>query len=46
MIKIILTTFIVITLTACASIKDKMPKREACTGNETNKTLADVLCKK
>jgi|TARA_B100001079_G_scaffold244029_1_gene231024 hypothetical protein len=46
MIRIILTTFIFITLTSCASIKEKMPERKACTGNETNKTLSDVFCKK
>tara|TARA_B100000787_G_C15929859_1_gene180276 strand:- start:147 stop:287 length:141 start_codon:yes stop_codon:yes gene_type:complete len=46
MIKILLTTFIVFTLTACASIKERMPERQACTGNETNKTLSEVLCKK
>jgi hypothetical protein len=46
MIKSIITTFIFIILTSCASIKDKIPERKACTGDETNKTLADVLCKK
>ena len=46
MIKKILIILIAITFTSCASIKDKMPKRKACTGDETNKTLADVLCKK
>ena len=46
MIKSIITIFIFITLTSCASIKEKMPERKACTGNETNKTLAEVLCKK
>jgi hypothetical protein len=37
---------ITVTLTSCASIKDKMPERPACSGNETNKTLAEVFCKK
>ena len=46
MIKSIITAFIIITLTSCSTIKDKMPERKACTGNETNKTLAEVLCKK
>ena len=46
MIKIILTFFMVITLTACSSIKEKIPKRQACTGSENNKTLAEVFCKK
>ena len=46
MIKKILIIFITITLTSCASIKEKMPERKACTGNETNTTLADMLCKK
>ena len=46
MLKRILIIFIAVTLTACASIKEKMPQRKACTGDENNKTLADVLCKK
>ena len=44
MIKKILLVFVAITLTSCASIKDKMPKQKACTGDNT--TLADVFCKK
>ena len=46
MIKKILTIFIAITLTSCATISEKMPKLDgkACTGE--NKTLADVICKK
>jgi len=44
--KKILIILITITLTSCASLKDKMPERQACTGNESNKTLAEVLCKK
>ena len=46
MIKKILIVFATITLASCASLKDKMPERQACTGNETNKTVAEVLCKK
>ena len=46
MIKIILILFIYINLTSCASIKEKMPERQACTGDETNKTLTEVFCKK
>ena len=32
------------TLTSCATISDNMPKRKACTGEETNKTLAEAMC--
>ena len=46
MIKKLLIIFMTIAFTSCASIKDKMPKRQACTGDETNKTLAEALCKK
>jgi starvation-inducible outer membrane lipoprotein len=46
MIKKLLIIFVAITLTSCATISDKMPKRQACTGEETNKTLAEALCKK
>ena len=46
MIKKIFLTLIIITLTSCASIKDKMPERQACTGDETGKTLTEVFCKK
>ena len=46
MIKKLLIIIIAVTLTACANIKDKIPKRQACTGDETNKTLAEALCKK
>ena len=35
-----------LSFTACAGVKDKMPKRSACTGDETGKTLAEVFCKK
>ena len=46
MIKKILTIFTIITLTSCSSIKDKIPERQACTGDETGKTIAEMLCKK
>jgi|TARA_B110001454_G_C12490696_1_gene338342 starvation-inducible outer membrane lipoprotein len=45
MIKKITILFILLGLTACASVKEKIKiERKACTGE--NKTLADVLCKK
>jgi len=44
MFKKIIIFVTLITLTSCASLK--MPERKACSGNETNKTLAEVLCKK
>ena len=31
-------------LVGCATIGDKIPKRKACTGE--NSTLADLVCKK
>ena len=46
MIRIILTFLVCVTVASCASIKEKMPERQACTGNETNKTLVEVFCKK
>ena len=46
MIQKILLMFVAITLTSCASIKDKMPERQACTGDETNQTLSEMFCKK
>ena len=46
MIKKILIILICITFTGCATIGEKIPKRQACTGDETNKTIAEVLCKK
>ena len=46
MIKKILIILTALTLTSCTTLKDKMPERQACTGNETNKTLAEILCKK
>ena len=44
MIKNITTVLLIVILTGCATIKDKMPKRKACTGE--NNTLADLICKK
>ena len=44
MIKKISAFFLVLILVSCANIKDKMPKRKACTGE--NNTLADLICKK
>ena len=46
MIKKILIMITALTLTSCTTLKDKMPERQACTGNETNKTLTEVFCKK
>ena len=46
MIKKILLVLTAVTLTSCANLKDKIPERQACTGNETNKTLTEVFCKK
>ena len=42
---LLLTIFI---LSACAEKFDtkKLDLRKDCTGNETNKTLSDVFCKK
>jgi cell division protein FtsL len=45
MIKKILMLFIAIILTSCATIKEKIRERKACT-DEKAKTLAYVLCKK
>ena len=44
MIKLISSILLVIILTSCASVKDKLPKRKTCTGE--NNTLADLVCKK
>ena len=44
MIKKISSIFLIIILTSCATIKDKIPKRKACTGE--NNTLTDLICKK
>tara|TARA_B100000767_G_C19332306_1_gene356195 strand:+ start:85 stop:237 length:153 start_codon:yes stop_codon:yes gene_type:complete len=43
--KKILTMCIALTLTACASIKDKLPEREACVDG-AKKTISQVFCKK
>ena len=47
MIKKLLLIIITLTLTSCASIKEKMPnlERKACTDEEA-KTLTDLICKK
>ena len=44
MIKKITSILIILVLASCATIKDKMPKRKACIGED--KTLADLICKK
>jgi|TARA_B110000014_G_C19795007_1_gene413037 hypothetical protein len=46
MIKKIISLVLLVGLSACASVKDKVPKleRKNCTGQMT--TLADVFCKK
>ena len=44
MIKKISSILLILVLASCANIKDKMPKRKACTGE--NNTLADLICKK
>ena len=38
----------ILSLSACAGKFDtkKLDLRKDCTGNETNKTLSDVFCKK
>jgi len=42
--KISTTLLLIVVLTGCATIKDKMPQRKACTGEKS--TLADIICKK
>ena len=44
--KFIITLLLSFTLVSCANVKDKMPTLKECDGTETNKTLADLLCKK
>ncbi len=44
MIKKFIYIFCLLLLANCASVKDKMPKRKACTGESD--TLADIFCKK
>ena len=46
MIKKLLIILTTITLASCASIKNKMPERQACMGDEANKTLTEMFCKK
>tara|TARA_B100000767_G_scaffold246816_1_gene246663 strand:+ start:344 stop:490 length:147 start_codon:yes stop_codon:yes gene_type:complete len=47
MIKKLLLILVTLSLTSCATIKEKMPnvERKACT-DEKAKTLADLVCKK
>jgi len=42
-ITILLLSF---TLVSCANVTEKMPTLKECDGTETNKTLAEILCKK
>ena len=42
--KFVSSILMIILLSGCATIKDKLPKRKACTGE--NKTISDILCKK
>ena len=42
--KILIILVFSFALASCASVKDKIPKLKKCDGS--NKTLADVLCKK
>ena len=44
MIKKIASILMIFVITSCSTIKEKIPKRKACTGE--NKTLADLICKK
>ena len=44
MIKKIASILMILVITSCSTIKEKIPKRKACTGE--NKTLADLICKK
>ena len=44
MIKKISSILLILVLASCANIKDKMPKRKACTGEKN--TVADLICKK
>ena len=44
MIKKISSILLIILLTGCTTLQEKMPKRKACTG-EYN-TLTDLICKK
>ena len=42
--KILIILAFSFTLASCATVKDKIPKLKSCDGS--NKTVADVLCKK
>ena len=44
MIKKISTILLILVISGCAGLKDKMPTRKACTSEKD--TLADVFCKK
>ncbi len=44
MIKKISSILLILIFTGCATIKDKIPSRKACTGEKN--TLADIFCKK
>ena len=43
---IIIILVLTFTLASCAAVKEKIPTLKDCDGTETNKTLADLLCKK
>ncbi len=45
MYKKISAFILILILASCSTIKDKMPKRKACV-DDSNKTLADLICKK
>jgi hypothetical protein len=40
----IITIFLILIITSCATVKDKMPKRKSCTGEKN--TVSDLICKK
>ncbi len=44
MIKLISSILLIIFLSGCSTIKEKMPKRKVCT--DQNNTIADLICKK
>ena len=43
---IIIILVLSFTLASCAAVKEKIPTLKDCDGTETNKTLAEILCKK
>ena len=43
--KFIIILLLSFTLVSCANVKDKVPTLKECDGTETNKTLAEILCK-